>query len=97
MCSQRDNGVCISTGAKLPRRVIAIKHRHLHVHQYDVERLLRLPGLHGRIDTTLTIVGNFNFGASPFQQVPDQTLVVRAILDQAALATSPVWVMNSGD
>ena len=88
MRCQGDNGSPVPVRSQLPRGFIAVHDRHLHIHEYDIERMAVGQRAGRQIDADLSVLGNGNVGACSFQDEANQALIVRAVLgnqDRSAL------------
>lgn len=63
---QRDDWSGVSVPAQQPCGLVAIHHRHLHIHQDDVERVALVTGDKRRLNRKLAVLGDGNIRARPF-------------------------------
>ena len=93
---QRDDRAGVAVTAEQSRRLIAIHHGHLHIHEDDVERVGLVTGGQRRINGALAVLRDGDLCARLLQHVADEPLVVRTVLGQQDPAIEPADLAARG-
>ncbi len=76
VCGQRDDGALVAGLTDQRRGLIAIEHRHIHIHEDQVERLTGFQGSDGLIAGATAVLGQLDLEPRPAQESLDDLLVI---------------------